>query len=220
MHLALFIEKTDLGRQEILIHKRNGDKTMKLSKILQTSFLSLLLAMTATTVYAGKGGNKGGNGGDEGPGPNDPVFTVVSDDPYIPAIDSHSLDGGGQIVFYDAAVDLSGFQGTFPDGSACDHGVKIGTLVVHRKDRKNPIVAELVFWFQAGIGTGGEVTHSFTMTGLFDEPENWPPAAGAPTSVSYDYWEFLAENRKAQNSDCAGDSDIPAGTWQISVERK
>ena len=62
------------------------------------------------------------------------------------------------------------------------------------------------------------------MEGEFDEPDNWPPSGSDPeTTVTFDYWEIHAENKKAQRDDCAGESATvpdPNGPWTITVTLK
>ena len=60
------------------------------------------------------------------------------------------------------------------------------------------------------------------MEGEFDEPDNWPPSETDPeTTLTLNYWEFAAVNKKAQKKDCAGESDFPAGTtWTVTVTRQ
>ena len=58
-----------------------------------------------------------------------------------------------------------------------------------------------------------------TMTGKFDEPGNWPPTVEDPsTTVTLEYWEFAAENPKAQRKDCAGFYEYTGeGPWTVTV---
>lgn len=188
---------------------------MKSHHIMHIATIVIFVTMAAGPAAAAKGGNK------EWPGPNDPVFTVESGNPFIPAVDSHSLDDA-QIVFYGAQVDLSIFEGKLENGDPCFHADSTGTLVIHRASRKNPQAAELVFWFPGMLESGEYATHSFTMQGWFDEPDNWPPTVGDPvTTVTFEYWEFEAENKWAQRLDCAGSYDYSgAGPWTVTVTRK
>lgn len=170
-------------------------------------------AVFSTTSWAAKGGNGNPGGGE------DPVFTVESSVPLIPAVDSYSLDRGGHIVFRNAEMDLSEFSGTNADG-ACHHGFNEGTLTLKPKSDKNPAVARLHFWFKGRLDSGALVTHLFAMEGDFNDPGDWPPSD--TTSITFDYWEVAAENRKAQRQDCAGDhATYPdANSWTITVTRK
>ena len=189
---------------------------MKPSHIISIAAASLSLILGLDSAHAAKGGKKGGP---DGAGPNDSVYTIESLDPYIPQVDSHSVDSDGQIVYY-GAMDLSGFVGSDSSG-ACDHGFNDGIIVVYPQSRKNPLAAELIFWFEGILESGDAVTHLLTMQGQFDEPDNWPPSAGDPeTTITLNYWEFAAENRKAQRQDCAGESDFPAGPWTVTVTLK
>jgi len=189
---------------------------MKLTQVMQITTATLFMALAVNAADAAKGGK-----GNEWPGPNDPVFTVESAIPYIPAVDSHSLDDA-QIVFYDALLDLSIFEGALEGGEPCTHGTQIGTLVLHRESKRNPQAAELVFWFPGELESGDYATHSLTMLGWFDQPDNWPPTAADPvTTVTFEYWEFSAENRKAKLQDCAGSYDYSGnGSWTVTVTRK
>lgn len=193
---------------------------MKLSTIIQTLSVTIILGLAAGAAQAHHkaGHGAGGGGGDDGAGPDDSVFTVESVEPYIPLVESHSADPHGQIVFY-GQLDLSLFDGTWQSGGACFHeGLKDGIIVIYPQSKQNPLAAELIFWFPAALESGDIVTHLLTMQGVFDEPDNWPPAADDPaTTVTLNYWEFAAENRKAQRQDCAGESDFPAGPWSVTV---
>ena len=194
-------------------------KRFKMIAII-TALSILCLASSAVLAHHNPGHNGGGGGGGEpGPGPNDPVYTVASTNPPIPEVASHSLDGGGQIVFYDALVDLSAFEGTLESGEACSHGERIGTLVIHRESRKNPTAAELLFWFRGALESGEFATHYFMMRGGFDESENWPPTeSDIETTVTFENWAFEAENKPAQRQDCAGEYDYSGvGPWTVTV---
>jgi hypothetical protein len=220
MHIAVFIEKNHGWAVRSNRKSFRGGTNMKLRRNVQIITATAVLALAMGAAHAHHNpGHGGGGGGGPGPGPNDPVFTVESLSPYIPAVDSHSLDGGGQIVFYDALMDLSPFDGTLESGENCSHGEQIGTLVIHRESRKNPLVAELVFWFQGVLESGDLATHSFVMQGWFDEPDNWPPTeADIETTVTFENWQFEAENRPAQRQDCAGAYDYSGvGPWTVTV---
>ena len=179
---------------------------------------AILLAISSTAALAAKGGN--GGGGNEWSGPDDPVFTAESVSPYIPEVESHSLDDA-QVVFYHAMFGLSSFEGTLESGEPCFHADQTGTLVIHRESRKNPQAAELLFWFQGELESGDTATHSMTMLGVFDEPDHWPPTEADPVpTVTFEYWEFEAENRKAKLQDCAGSYDYSGvGPWTVTVTR-
>ncbi len=190
---------------------------MKPSKLMHIAAMAMVAAAATFTAHAAKGGHKGGG---SGPGPNDPVFTLESTDPYIPAVDSHSVDPGGQVVFY-GPMDLSEFPGRWSNSTACNEGFKDGIIVIAPKSSKNPLTAELTFWFNGNLDTGDSVTYMFTMEGQFDEPGNWPPTAADPvTTATFNSWDLQAENKKARRSDCAATSDFPAGPWQLTVTLK
>ena len=183
----------------------------------------LLLATSAWAHCAGKHGP--GHPHCSGGGQEDPVFTADSFDPDIPPVNSFSLDGEDRIVFRDAQVDFSQFEGTWQgSGAACNHGVRTGTFSLRPKSTENPAVAVLRAYFQSELESGNTTTHFFTFEGVFDEPGNWPPSASDPvTSLTFDYWEFYAENKKARRSDCAGESSTvpdPNGPWTITVTRQ
>lgn len=190
---------------------------MKPSKPMQITAVALFMAVATFTVHAAKGGHQGGG---TGPGPNDPVFTLESTDPYIPPVDSHSVDPGGQVVFY-GSMDLSDFPGMWSNGTPCNEGFKDGTIVIAPKSSTNPLTAELTFWFSSSLESGDSVTYMFTMEGQFDEPDNWLPTAADPsTTVTFNSWDLQAENKKARRLDCAGTSDFPAGPWHLTVTLK
>jgi len=192
---------------------------MKLSTFVKITSTFIILATAAETAQAAKGGNKNG-GGDPSGGYIDAVFIVDSLSPPIPPVDSNSADTKGQVVWY-GQMDLGDFEGTWDSGGICQHqGLRDGIIVMYPQSTKNPLSAELIFWFSAQLETGDSVTHLLTMQGQFDEPDNWPPSADDPqTTVTLNYWEFAAENRKAQRQDCAGSSDFPAGPWTVTVTR-
>ena len=55
------------------------------------------------------------------------------------------------------------------------------------------------------------------MTGSYD-PLNWPPTADNPATLTFEYWEMAAENRKAQRKDCEGSYDYTGeGGWEVYV---
>jgi len=194
---------------------------MKLSKLAVTLMIAAPMALSMNPALAKRGGN-GGGGTTESP--PDPVFWAESSDPGInTGLDSHG-NTGDQIVWYYDSIDLSSFTGTWStSGGACSPGVvSKPTLVIERKSQSDPVGAHVLIWYQSQLESGDSVTHLMTMEGTFDEPDNWPPSVDSPTtSVTLNYWEFAAENKKAQRVDCAGDSGIPgtAGTWTIDVSR-
>jgi hypothetical protein len=88
-------------------------------------------------------------------------------------------------------------------------------------DPANPYTAYLTAYFQSELYSGATKTHYLFMEGEFDEPDNWPPSN--ETTVTFDYWEIYAENKKAQRDDCAGGSDLvpdPNGPWTMTVKLK
>ena len=89
------------------------------------------------------------------------------------------------------------------------------------KSRKAPAVAQLLYWFQSRLESGGDpVTHKFVMEGIFDEQDNWPPEVGSTTSLSFYSWEVIAENKWAQRQDCSGDGGVTSDPWQVFVTRQ
>ena len=190
---------------------------MKLSNIIKITTATAIMATAVGTVHAAKGGNK--DKGDPAGGFIDAVFIVDSLAPPIPPIASKSADTKGQIVWY-GEMDLSLFEGSFGNGTPCSNGLLEGTIVMYPQSTKNPVAAELIFWYRDILESGNSVTHLLTMQGQFDEPGNWPPSEADPqTTVTLNYWEFAAENRKAQRQDCSGSSDFPAGPWTVTVTR-
>jgi len=199
---------------------------MKFGKITQgVAGLGLLFASYGAWAHCG--GNHGVdhphcNGGGSSGGDPDPTFTVDSPDPDIPSVDSWSLDPGDVIVYRDATVDLRQFDGVWQSGGACNHGVPTGTLSTRRKSSQEPDVAVVRFGFRSQLKSGNDAHHVFIMEGQFDEPLNFPPSEGDPeTTLTLDYWEYAAENKKAQKEDCAGESlNYPDGPWTVTVTRK
>ena len=200
---------------------------MKLSKIINTTTVILLLASTASSAFAAKGGKKNNDGDDSG-GFIDAVFMVDSLAPQIPPVASNSTDSKGQMVFYagddtdaEDGMDLSEFTGgSYDNGTSCINYWRDGILVIYPQSSRNPGAAELIFWYRDELESGDQVTHLLTMQGTFDEPGNWPPSEADPeTTITLNYWEFAAENRKAQRQDCSGSSDFPAGPWTVTVTR-
>jgi len=192
---------------------------MKLSNFASITAALFILGMASGSVYAAKGGNKN-SGGDPSGGYIDAVFIVDSLDPPIPPVASNSADTKGQVVWY-GQMDLSQFEGTWDSGGVCFHeGLRDGIIVIYPQSSKSPLNAELIFWFNAPLESDDSVTYLLTMQGQFDEPDNWPPSVDDPqTTITLNYWEFAAENRKAQQQDCAGSSDFPAGPWTVTVTR-
>ena len=155
---------------------------------------------------------------------DDPVFTAFSDNPPIAPIDSHSLDNGGQIVFRHTEMDLSQFEGSDAAGDECflrrpaDNGI----LVLKPKSRKVATVARLEYWFQAELDSGDTVTHLFVMEGEFENMDDWPPLGDeTETTLTFNSWEFAAENKWAQRQDCAGESyDFSDPPWTVTITRE
>lgn len=195
---------------------------MKLSKTLITSIAMAALAVSANPVLAKKNGN-GGHPGGSGSTPA-PVYVVESSDPgIISGLDNHG-SSGDQVVWYYDTIDLSDFPGTWSSsGDPClphGDGVLVNpTLVIERKSQSDPVDAHVLIWYQAQLESGDSVTNLMTLEGTFDTPDNWPPSLDTSSSVTLDYWEFAAENKKAQRMDCAGSSDYPAGPFTITVTR-
>ena len=64
------------------------------------------------------------------------------------------------------------------------------------------------------------VQHLLTMQGYFEELDNWPPSeSNERNRVILNYWEFAAENRKAQRQVCSGSSVGPADDSIVIVTR-
>ena len=188
-----------------------------------------LLLLSSSLAWAHCGGNHTGNhphcnGGGSSGGDPDPVFTAESLDPDIPPIDSWSLDPGDVIVYRQATVDLSQFDGTWESGGACNHGIRTGTLSTRPKSSQDPDIAVLRFGFRSELESGKEAHHIFVMEGVFDEPTNYPPSEADPeTSFTLESWEVSAEQKKAQREDCAGGSPSipdPAGPWSVTITRQ
>ncbi len=199
---------------------------MKLSKFFSITTVVLITASVAGNAIAGKGGNKD-KGGDDSGGFIDATFIVDSSAPSIPPVASNSADSKGQLVFYAGdntvaadGMDLSLFEGSYDNGTPCSNGFLDGIIVIYPQSSRNPGSAELILWYSDDLESGDEVTHLLTMQGTFDEPANWPPSEEDPqTTITLNYWEFAAENRKAQRQDCSGSSDFPAGPWTVTVTR-
>ncbi len=198
---------------------------MNIWNTMRTTTLIILLAMMASPVQAGKGDNNRGGKVDEGPA--DPVFTVESTDPKIESailgateVTSHSMNSQGQVVFYNVLMDMAQFAGSWDIGGACDHDWRDGILVLAPKSKQGPLVAEALFWFNSELESMDGATHLMTLEGVFDEPDNWPPlGSDEETTITFNYWEFKAENKKARRQDCSGESGYPAGPWTFTVTR-
>ena len=163
-------------------------------------------------------------GGGGGSGPGDPVYTAESFDLGIAQIDSNSVDNETTIRFRGASLDLTDFVGTWPDGTSCNHGLRTGGFSIFQPDAGNPYTVHLQGHFLSELDSGASKTHIFFLEGTFDEPGNWPPSESDPgTTITLDYWEIYAENKKAQRNDCAGESATvpdPAGPWSVSIDLK
>jgi hypothetical protein len=185
---------------------------MKLNETIQISTITFLMAIASVSAEAAKGGNGGGKK-DEGQA--DIVVTVESTDPEIwssvpgaTEIPSHGVSQG-QVVFYDVTMNMEQFGGDLDNGPSCNHGIRDGILVIESRPRTGPVVAQLLFWFNSELESGDGVTHLLRMDGEFLAPQNWPPAPGTSSIVEFNFWEFFAENKKAQRQDCAGESVYP-----------
>jgi hypothetical protein len=192
-----------------------------ISKLIH--LLSMLAWVSgAQTAMAHCGGNHGpGHPHCGGGGQEDPTFTASSGNPYIPAVDSYSLDGDDKIVFRHAGMDLSGFVTSWPDGSACDHMFRTGTFTVQPKSRA-PDIAVLSYSFLSELDSGASTMHYLVLEGVFDDPENWPPSdSDSVTTLTFESYELNAENKKARRSDCAGETVVfPDGPWSLTVTRQ
>lgn len=199
------------------------------TRVITRCLAGLCLLFASAGVWAHCDGNHTGDhphctGGGTSGGDPDPVFTAESLNPYIEPVDSYSLDPGDVIVYREATVDLSQFAGTWESGGTCDHGIRTGTLSTRPKSSQLPDIAVLQFGFRSVLESGKEAHHVLIMEGQFDEPNNWPPSATDPeTTLTLDYWEYAAENKKGQREDCAGASPSvpdPSGPWTVTVTRK
>ncbi len=197
---------------------------INLPKIFGSMSLALIFLTQASHAWAHCGGNHGPghphcNGGGTSGGDQDPVFTVESLNPYIPAVDSYSFNPGDVITYRGATVDLTQFVGTRENGDSCNHGVRTGTLSTRPKSSQDPDIAVVRFGFRSELDSGLQAHHVFIMEGVFDD-NNYPPAPNTSTSFTLEYWEYSAEQRKAQKEDCAGDSPSipdPAGPWSVTI---
>ena len=159
------------------------------------------------------------------PKPNeDPVFTAISEIPKIAEVVSHSADKSGQIVFRHTNLDLSTFEGTWDSGDPCVHDEFLrderlqGIMVLSPKSRKDPMTAQLLYWFQSGLKSEGDtVTHKFVMEGRFGDLDSWPPSDGETTYLEFNSWEVVAENKWAQRQDCAGGEHGTDYKWEVRV---
>jgi hypothetical protein len=189
---------------------------MKLGKLTIILITSVFMILAFDTAW-GKGGNGGnGGGGKVDEGPADPIFTAESLDLELFPVDSHSASSKGQIVFHHALMNLGYFPGTSPSGS-CDHGEIDGLLVLQPKYAQGPFIPELLYWFDAALESGDSVTHLLTMEGISDPSISWPPTIDNPVTLQFNYWEFGAENKKAQRQDCAGFDESDGAVWEITV---
>jgi hypothetical protein len=193
---------------------------MKLSHSIKITTAAIAMALAFNTAHAAKGGNKGNDSGEEDNtgGVSTASVALESTSPYIPLILSNSVDRAGKAVFY-GQMDLSEFPGSYDNGTACSNGLLDGIIVIYPQSSKNPQAAEMIFWYPDTLESGEQITHLLTMTGKFDEPGNWPPTAADPeTTVTLEYWEFAAENRKAQRQDCSGSYAFDGtGPWTATV---
>lgn len=191
---------------------------MKLSKKTHIAAMAALVSLIHIAAHAAPGGKGGGGGtnggGKEDEGPAGIVVTVESpsvpiwpEDPAATEMSSHGVSSQGQVVFYNVIMDMSQFEGTNSGGS-CSHDDRSGILVIEHANNSNPEMAQLLFWFNAPLDSGSNVTHLLRMDGVFLDPQNWPPAPGTDSIVEYNIWEFFAENKKARRQDCAGESDL------------
>jgi hypothetical protein len=199
---------------------------MKLINTIKIMTAVIIMAIATNPAQAAKGGNgkdKGGGGDDGGVGNSNALVYLDNDSPRIPCVESESFNNNGQVVFY-GQMDLSQFPGSYNNGDICPKGMTEGIIVIQPRSNNNPQAAEMIFWYNDTLDSNETATHLLTMTGTFDERDNWPPTTGdIYSSVTLEYWEFAAENRKAQRKDCAGKYDYPgagnqdAGPWTVTV---
>jgi hypothetical protein len=194
---------------------------MKLINTIQIMTAAIIMAIATNPAQAAKGGNgkdKGGGGDDGGVGNSNALVYLNNVSPEIPYVESESFNNNGQVVFY-GQMDLSEFPGSYNNGDACPKGMTEGIIVIQPRSNNNPQAAELIFWYNDTLDSDETATHLLTMTGPFEEPANWPPTAeDIDSSVTLEYWEFAAENRKAQRKDCAGKYDYTgAGPWTVTI---
>ena len=198
---------------------------MKLNNFIKITTATIIMASTIGNTHAGNGRNKDKNEDPTG-GFIDAVFIADSLAPVIPPVASNSADSKGQIVFY-GEMDLSMFTGTYDNGVPCSPGLEDGAsglsegiIVIYPQSTRNPGSAELIFWYRDVLQSGDEIQHLLTMQGRFVQADNWPPSEAVPqNTVELNYWEFAAENRKAQRQDCSGSSEYPVGPWSVTVSR-
>ncbi len=186
----------------------------------------VLILLSTSTAWAHCGGNHGPGHphcGGGGSGPGDPVYSAESLDLGIDPLDSNSVDNETTVRFRGANLELGQFVGNWSvSGLPCNHGSVTGSFSILAADPGNPYTAHLTSYFQSELDSGDIKTHYLFMEGEFDEPDNWPPSVDDPvTTVTFDYWEIYAENKKAQRNDCDGESPSvpdPNGSWTITVE--
>ena len=196
---------------------------MKLINTIKIMTAVIIMAIASNPAQAAKGGNgkdKGGGGGgdDGGVGNSNALVSLNNVNPDIPYVESESFNNNGQVVFY-GQMDLSLFPGSYNNGDACDKDLTDGIIVIQPRSNTNPQAAELIFWYNDTLDSDETATHLLTMTGTFDNLDNWPPTAeDIYSSVTLEYWEFAAENRKAQRKDCSGKYVYSgAGPWTVTI---
>jgi hypothetical protein len=219
MHIAQLIEKNHILAAPANFVHFFGDQAMNAQNSIKIISAAIIIALATGNAFAAKGGNKGGNDGgsdDDGGGGSTTTFALESISPYIPLVTGGIQRGQG--VFY-GQMDLSEFPGTYDNLTSCSNGLLDGIIVIYPQSSKNPQAAEMIFWYDDALQSGDAITHLLTMTGKFDEPGNWPPTAANPeTTVTLEYWEFAAENRKAQRQDCSGSYAFDgSGPWTVTV---
>ena len=191
---------------------------MKLNQTLKITTAVILMALVTSTAHAAKKNPPKGGGGDGGGGTQNALVSLESVSPYIPYVESQSFDNKGQVVLY-GKMDLLDFEGSYNNGDTCPYNVMDGIFVIHPISSTNPAAVEMTFRYNGFLDNDEQAAHILTMTGSFDEPDNWPPTVDDPeTTLTFNYWGLAAENRKAQRKDCerlyAYNSN---GKWTVDV---
>jgi hypothetical protein len=194
---------------------------MKLNQTLKITTAVILMALVTSTAHAAKKNPPKGGGGDGGGGTQNALVSLESDSPYIPYVESQSFDNKGQVVLY-GKMDLLDFEGSYNSGISCIYELTYddltdGIFVIYPISSTNPAAVEMTFRYNGFLDNDEQAAHILTMTGSFDEPDNWPPTVDDPeTTLTFNYWGLAAENRKAQRKDCER-SYAWGGEWTVTV---
>lgn len=196
---------------------------MKLNQTIKIMTAVILMAIITSTAHAAKKPPKGGGSDGGGAGNQNALVSLESSSPHIPYVESQSFDNKGQVVFY-GHMNLSEFEVSYDNGELCAYDqtaedLTNGIFVIHPISSTNPGAVEMTFRFSGFLDNDEQAAHILSMTGSFDEPPNWPPTVDDPeTTLTFEYWEMAAENRKAQRKDCSGSRDynVP-GSWTVYI---